>query len=452
MEEVGNKMARGEMILPFVLQAAEVMKDALAVLEPHLAGQNSALRGKIILATVYGDVHDIGKNLVGSILKNQGYNVIDLGKQVAVETIIAAIKKEQPDAVGLSALLVTTSREMQRCVDACSSEGITVPIIIGGAAVNKAYAQRIAVPESGMPYAGGVYYAKDAFDAIRVLDAAKKIDIQESAAPAGSVVVDAGSTVSDAVPEPVTYGEPLVPPFYGTSAVLRWDAQTVLGAVSQERLFKAFWGGGRLSSEEYTKTVEQEFIPAFKKLSEIILDEHLLDARALYAFFPVYTHDDKVFLLDSGNFSTELASFTFPRVARKKNRSIADYLRPEGDVIGVQVVTIGKGLSERAAVYLQKEQHYSLGYYINALGNYLTEQIVERVSVEMRRALMVPPNSGHRYSFGFAGLPGVEAQETLFTLLSVEERLDIVLTPGFQMNPEHSTMGIFIHHPEAEYM
>ena len=157
MEEVGNKMARGEMILPFVLQAAEVMKDALAVLEPHLAGKNAVKRGKIILATVYGDVHDIGKNLVGSILKNQGFEILDLGKQVALETIINAIKREKPDAVGLSALLVTTSREMQRCVEACSREGITVPIIIGGAAVNKAYAQRIAVLENGSSYTGGVF-------------------------------------------------------------------------------------------------------------------------------------------------------------------------------------------------------------------------------------------------------------------------------------------------------
>ena len=296
------------------------------------------------------------------------------------------------------------------------------------------------------------FYAKDAFDAIRVLDAAKKADAQESAAVAGNAEVIKSAAQSDEVPEPVEYGEQLVPPFYGTSAVLRWDGKTLLDAIDRDRLFKAFWGGGKLSADDYSKTKEQEFLPVFTKIYETIINEHLLDARAMYAFFPVYTHNETVCLLDSGNFSTELASFTLPRVARKKNRSLADYLRPEGDLIGVQVVTIGKGISERAAAYLQKDEHYSLGFYLNALGNYLTEQVAERVTVEIRRALMLPPKTGRRFSFGFVGLPGVEAQESLFAILSVEERLDIVLTQGFQMNPEHSTMGIFIHHPHAEYL
>ncbi|MDR0307512.1 MAG: homocysteine S-methyltransferase family protein [Chitinispirillales bacterium] len=170
MSEVGEKMADGEMILPFVLQAAEVMKEAVSILEPHLKEAGSAAKGKIVIATVYGDVHDIGKNLVASILRNQGFEVVDLGKQVAIGTIVEAVKREKPDAVGLSALLVTTSRQMAECVKEFSRLGINVPVIIGGAAVNKEFASRITRLDNGSDYASGVYYARDAFDTSKILN------------------------------------------------------------------------------------------------------------------------------------------------------------------------------------------------------------------------------------------------------------------------------------------
>ena len=170
MSLVGEKMACGEMILPFVLQAAEVMKEAVSILEPHLKEASRAAKGKMVIATVYGDVHDIGKNLVASILRNQGFIVVDLGKQVAIDTIVEAVKREKPDAVGLSALLVTTSRQMAECVKEFSRLGIKVPVIIGGAAVNKEFASRISILDDGSSYAPGVYYCRDAFDASKILD------------------------------------------------------------------------------------------------------------------------------------------------------------------------------------------------------------------------------------------------------------------------------------------
>jgi 5-methyltetrahydrofolate--homocysteine methyltransferase len=180
----------------------------------------------------------------------------------------------------------------------------------------------------------------------------------------------------------------------------------------------------------------------------------LLEAKALYGFFGVYTDRDTVFILDPGDFHTELASFIFPRMPKKsaQNRSIADYFRPEGDVIAIQAVTIGGGIGERAGRLLKEESRYSDGFFLNGIGNYLTEELARRVTVEIQRGLLLPRERGKRYSFGYPGMPGLEEQVKLMHLLGVEDRLDITLTPGFQMQPEHSTIGIFVHHHQAEYL
>lgn len=453
MEEVGRKMAKGEMILPFVLQSAEVMKEALGILGPYLRKNEAVNRGTIILATVYGDVHDIGKNLVGSILKNQGFEIIDLGKQVPLEIIIENVERLRPDAIGLSALLVMTSQEMRRCVEECHRRGYSVPIIIGGAAVNQAFADRIAHIDEQHVYAGGVFYARDAFEAVRILDDVKKNKgISPNTAkpdPAPSAQENIHRDAS--VPPQLDYGELLVPHFYGTSEILQWETKTLLDALDMLHLFKGYWGGGNLSSEDFTKSVEKEFLPAFKRLKNEILNDQLIAGKGMYGFFPVYSKDDMLYLLDPGDFHTEIASFKFPRVARKHNQSLADFFRPESDIIGIQVVTIGKGVGERSRRYISEKNSYSMGFYLNGIGNYLTEQLAEHVTGEIRRGLFLKRDQGKRYSFGYPGLPGVEEQARLFEIMGVEERMGITLTPGFQMEPEHSTMAIFIHHPQARY-
>jgi 5-methyltetrahydrofolate--homocysteine methyltransferase len=452
MALVGEKMDKGEMILPFVLQAAEVMKEALSILEPRLASQNIAQRGTIVLATVYGDVHDIGKNLVATILKNQGYRVVDLGKQVPAVDIVAAVKREKPDALGLSALLVTTSREMPACVAALDKEGISVPVLIGGAAVNRDFAARISQLESGTPYAGGVFYAKDAFGAAKILNEIKK---KAPVLPTGKTAphqVKRGATAAAGVkPAALEFPEIVTPQFFGTSQVLRWDPEALISSIDTARLFKGYFGGGNLDPAAFKENSQKEFGPAFDLLKKDILANNLLDAAGLYGIFPVYTDDTKLFILDPGDYQSSLAEFVLPRVDRHKNRSIADYLRPEGDVIAVQIVSIGKAIDEQCRTYLTKENKYSLGFYLNALANYLTEQLAEKVTAEIRRAFFISADRGRRYSFGYPGLPGVEEQAKLFELLGVEERLGVSLTAGFQMVPEHSTMGIFVHHPDAEY-
>jgi|WetSurMetagenome_2_1015567.scaffolds.fasta_scaffold00234_28 5-methyltetrahydrofolate--homocysteine methyltransferase len=448
MAEVGARMDRGEMILPFVLQAAEVMKEALGILEPRLAGTAGSRRGKIVMATVYGDVHDIGKNLVASILKNQGYEVIDLGKQVPLDAIVEAVKAEKPDAVGLSALLVTTSKEMAACVAELDRLGLVVPVLVGGAAVNRDFARRIATLHGGRAYEGGVYFAKDAFEAARILDGIRK---HGPSRPEASPVDPAPAARPAAAPESVSHPEIVAPQFYGTSQILRWDGEELLAGINTRRLFAGYFGGGNLNKEQFSSASEKEFAPAFESLKKEILSDKLLDASGLYGIFPVFTDDDRLFVLDPSDFHSPLAEFVLPRTGRK-NRSIADYFRPEGDVVGIQIVTIGKGIDDARRRLMDAENRLSLGFYLNGLANFLTELLADKVSAEIRRAMLIAPDRGRRYSFGYPGLPGVDKQERLFEILGVEERLGVTLTSGYQMVPEHSTMGVFVHHPEAEYL
>ncbi|MDR3012024.1 MAG: homocysteine S-methyltransferase family protein [Chitinispirillales bacterium] len=458
MSEVGDKMAAGEMILPFVLQAAEVMKEAVSILEPHLKDGDSAAKGKIVIATVYGDVHDIGKNLVASILRNQGFDVIDLGKQVALDTVVSAVQREKPDIVGLSALLVTTSQEMGKCVKEFARLAIDIPVVIGGAAVNKAFASRISILDDGSRYTGGVHYAKDAFDVVKILD---EVNNKNSASDKKESPLDKKELTSKSAHRPklnsaatrreLKYDYFIEPPFYGTGDILIWDAESLLAAIDNEFLFKAWWGGGKLAPDDYASARKEEFEPVLNRLSAKIVEEALLDARAFYGFFPVISIDEKLVFLDPSDNRTELLSFTFPR-SEKSGMSLADYIRPEGDIIATQAVTIGAKLGDRCRELLLNQDRYSDGYYLNSLGSYLTEALADKASGEIRRALGLPRDGGRRYSFGYRGMPDLTEQARLIEFLGVEERLGITLTEGFQMQPEHSTVAIFVSHPEAEYL
>jgi 5-methyltetrahydrofolate--homocysteine methyltransferase len=452
MSEVGELMAAGKMILPFVLQAAEVMREAVALLEPHLKGVPVRSKGTIVLATVFGDVHDIGKNLVGSILRNQGFEVIDLGKQVGISAIVKAVRERSPDAVGLSALLVTTSREMGECVREFARQGIAVPVIIGGAAVSRDFAARIAKLGDGSVYKGNVHYGRDAFEAAKIIER-----IQQGRGGAGAPVLpQAGIAesrqVSGAVmTEQLEYGESIHPPFYGTGAVLRWEQEDLLDRIDTERLFKSWWGGGKLGQKEYEEAAKKEFAPALKRLHAEIGNGALLEPAGLYGFFPVITDDERIILLDPSDFHSELASFLFPRMPRKNNRSVADYLRPEGDLLAVQAVTAGGKISGRVRDYFSKDDRYSSGFFLNGVGSCLVELLADMVTNEITRGLGLPQDRGRRYSFGYPGMPPVEEQVKLFEIMAITERLGVTLTERYQMVPEHSTLGIYIHHLKAEY-
>ncbi|MDR0331176.1 MAG: homocysteine S-methyltransferase family protein [Chitinispirillales bacterium] len=476
MSEVGELMAAGSMILPFVLQAAEAMREAVAILEPHLkASGGGAVKGKIVIATVYGDVHDIGKNLVASILRNQGFDVIDLGKQVAIETIVEAVRREKPDAVGLSALLVTTSKQMGECVKTFAQLDINTPIIIGGAAVNREFALRIAVLEDGKKFAPGVHYAKDAFDVVKIFDAmdgrsdgkgvlldGQVTAVNDDKKSSGKTIInidDTSKASKTSTPASTTkstrkalkYDYLIEPPFHGTGEILVWDTPALLAAVDREQLFKTRWGGGNLDAGSYASARQEEFGPVFDRLSYEIINESLIDARGFYGFFPVIADGEKISFLDPSDYHTERLTFGFPRSA-KSGLSLADYVRPEGDIVSTQAVTISARIGERCRELLLEHDRYSDGYYLNGLANYLVEAVADKLSAEIRRALGLGKGAGRRYSFGYQGMPSLEDQARLLEFLGVEERLGISLTPGFQMQPEHSTVAIFVHHPDAEYL
>lgn len=248
----------------------------------------------------------------------------------------------------------------------------------------------------------------------------------------------------------ITYPEILTPQFYGTNQVLRWELEPLLAGIDTQRLFKSHFGGGNLKEKDFAVAVTDTFLPAFEQLKKDILAKQLCDAAGLYGIFPVFTHDTSLVLLSPGDFHSQLAEFNMPRQPRAGNRSLADFINPDGDVVGVQVVTLG-GAIDREIVRLGATDKYSQGFFLNAIANYLTEQLAHKASTEIRRACYLATDRGRRYSFGYPGLPGVEEQTKLFEIMSVEERLGITFTPGFQMVPEHSTMGIFVHHPQAEY-
>ena len=241
------------------------------------------------------------------------------------------------------------------------------------------------------------------------------------------------------------------PPFFGTGEVLTWDGHALLENLNRERLFKAWWGGGNLEESAYADAQKEEFTPAFNRLSGEIVKDALVEPRGFYGFFPVITESEKLTILDPCDYHTELAAFTFPRM-EKSGVSLADYIRPQGDILSVQAVTIGALISARSRDFLQNQGRYSDGFYLNGIANFLVEIIADKVSAEIRRALGLSRDAGRRYSFGYPGMPGLEEQKRLLELMGVEERLSITLTEGFQMEPEHSTAAIFVHHPQAQYL
>jgi len=344
---------------------------------------------------------------------------------------------------------------MALCVELFDKEHIDIPILIGGAAVNKEFASRISVLEGNRTYKGGVFYAKDAFEASKILD---EINLRKQSNGSDNFETGKNSTKNEQFAannesgcDPLEYGPHIEPPFWGTSEVLIWDAEALLNKLNTERLFKAWWGGGKLNDTEYAHARETQFEVAFAQLKEEILTKGLIDARGFYGYFPVITIEEKMIIINPDDFHSELAVFHFPRMPKSK-RSIADFLCADGDLLGVQIVTIGAKLGQRCREYFKNEDKYSYGFFLNALGNMIVEELAEKVTVEMRRGLGLENASGKRYSFGYPALPTLEAQKQLFDIMVVEDRLGITLTEGFQMEPEHSTLGIFVHHPKAEFL
>ena len=472
MKEVGDKFGAGELILPFVLQSAEAMKRAVKHLEQFLDRQEGYTKGKVVLATVYGDVHDIGKSLVNTILANNGYTVYDLGKQVPVNTIIEKAIEVGADAIGLSALLVSTSKQMPLCVQELDRRGLTIPVLIGGAAINRRFGRRAMFVDGQRAYEPGVFYCKDAFEGLETMDRLQ--DPDQRAAITQRLLDDARNDVflNTNVGKDIRAGETggersavrtdvAVPqaPFFGTRVLHDIPLGEVFALLDLDELYRLQWGG-RGSGESYDSIVRDEFEPARRRLEAEAARDGWLKPQAVYSYFPAQSDSNAIIVYDPAAFESdgaarrEIARFEFPRQAGRERLCLADYVRPVGsgdvDVIGLQVVTVGNAASERFET-LQAAGEYSEAFLVHGIAVEAAEAVAQWMHARIRSELALAAEQGKRYSWGYGACPDLDDHGQVFKLLPVEQALGMTLTSAFQLVPEQSTAALVLHHPECKY-
>ena len=469
MKEVGDKFGAGELILPFVLQSAEVMKRAVAQLENYLDRIEGHTKGKVVIATVFGDVHDIGKSLVNTILTNNGYTVIDLGKQVPVDTIINAAVENEADAIGLSALLVSTSKQMPTCVQELHQRGLEFPVLIGGAAINRDFGRRILYPhgkESDEVYEPGVFYCKDAFQGLDTMDALVEEEARGALVAKGRdearklrekvVVVDDGPSVDDdSVRSAFRTDVPVPePPFWGAREI-PVDLDDVYPYLDRHVLFKLHWGGRGKKGEDWRRIVEghdgeEGFAP---RLERMWREQDYLRPRAKIGYFPAASEGNELIVFDPEDPERELERLRFPRQPRHDRICLADLYRPldsgERDVVVLQAVTAGDEVTELMA-QLEKDGEFAEQLYTHGLGVQTAEGMAEWLHAEARRGLGIDLDQGRRYSWGYPACPDQSEHEKVWRLLGLEE-IGMTLSGGYAVMPEQSTVAIIAHHPQAVY-
>jgi 5-methyltetrahydrofolate--homocysteine methyltransferase len=471
MKEVGDKFGAGELILPFVLQSAEVMKKAVKHLEQFLERAEGYTKGRVVLATVYGDVHDIGKSLVNTILSNNGYTVYDLGKQVPVNTIVDKAIEVNADAIGLSALLVSTSKQMPLCVQELDRRGLDLPVLIGGAAINRRFGRRALLVEGDRAYAPGVFYCKDAFEGLETMDHLQDADrrdafvakLHEDARNDKFLHTNVGKDTSAGTAggkrSDVNADNPVPSaPFVGTRTLTDIPLDEVFALLDLDELYRLQWGG-RGSGPEYEKMVREEFEPTLKRLKESAKCDAWLQPRATYGFFPAQSDGNDLIIYDPDAYAKdgttrELARFHFPRQEGRERLCIADYFRSvdsaDVDVVAFQIVTVGDIATERFQS-LQNANEYTEAFYVHGLAVETAEAVAEWMHRKMRHDLGVPAGQGKRYSWGYGACPDLEDHAQLFKILPAERELGMQLTSAFQLIPEQSTAAIIVHHPQAKY-
>jgi len=470
MKEVGDKFGAGELILPFVLQSAEVMKKAVKHLEQFLEKAEGYTKGKVVLATVYGDVHDIGKSLVNTILSNNGYTVFDLGKQVPVNTILDKAVEVGADAIGLSALLVSTSKQMPLCVQELDKRGMKVPVLIGGAAINRRFGRRALFVEGERPYDSGVFYCKDAFEGLETMDVLQDPDKREqfvvknlddarndvflrTTVGKDIAVGDAGGERSDvAANNPVPR-----PPFWGTRVLRDVPLEEVFELLDLDELYRLQWGA-RGSGDQYKATVKNEFEPTLERLKKDALQNGWIKPEVVYGYFPAQSQGNNVIIYDPAAYSSdggslrEIARFHFPRMVGRERLCLADYIRSvdsgEVDVVPLQVVTVGTEATKRFDD-LQGRHEYTEAFYSHGLSVESAEAVAEWAHRRIKKEMGI--DSGKRYSWGYGACPDLDDHTIVFKLLPAKEALGMDLTEAFQLMPEQSTAAVIIHHPEAKY-
>jgi 5-methyltetrahydrofolate--homocysteine methyltransferase len=494
MKEVGDKFGAGELILPFVLQSAEVMKRCVAFLEPHLPKTEGYAKGKVVLATVFGDVHDIGKNLVNIILSNNGYTVHDLGKQVPLNRILDAAAEVGADAIGLSALLVSTSKQMQLCVQELDKRGLSYPLIIGGAAINRNYGRRISFVEGERQYAPGVFYARDAFEGLEIMDHLSRSEeraafterikqdafqiFEREAKIEAALKRAARSPLPQAGDSPLPLGEGQgegAPPALRRppSAVRRLPAEAIprlpdadphvlshvpveviIRYFDKKSLFRLSWGAKSVHGADFERLEREELIPRLKRMAKEAGARGYLRPRAVYRYFPCQSHNEALILYDPAQPGRELCRFEFPRQPDRDHLCLADYFAPVDsglcDTVALQVVTVGSGATDYYE-QLNAAGEFAEALYVHGFAVQSAEALAEYTHRRIRKELGLKIGQGKRYSWGYPACPDLADHEKVLRLLPARETIGVGLTEGYQLLPEQSTAALVVHHPQAVY-
>jgi 5-methyltetrahydrofolate--homocysteine methyltransferase len=474
MKIVGELFGKGEMQLPFVLQSAEVMKTAVAILEPFMEKTGDEGRGTMLLATVKGDVHDIGKNLVDIILTNNGYRVVNIGIKQTINQIIDGAIESNADAIGMSGLLVKSTVIMKENLQEITARGLDQkwPIVLGGAALTRAYVEQ----DLAALFPGEVRYARDAFEGLRLMDSIMAVKRGEpgAALPALRERKVANTRIkSEVLPVDTRRSDVAVdidipvPPFFGSRVVKGIQLSDYAGMLDERALFVGQWGlkGNR---GEYENMVEAEGRPRLRSLLNEVQSSGWLNAAVVYGYFPCYSEGNDLVILhhEGDKKGQERTRFTFPRQTRDRRLCISDFFasRDSGktDVVAFHVVTMGSTVSE-AAAKLFAANNYREYLELHGLSVQLTESLAEHWHARIREELSVKSEDsadlqgildqgyrGSRYSFGYPACPDLEQQVQLCELLD-PVRIGVELSEEFQLHPEQSTSAIIVHHPEAKY-
>ncbi len=473
MKVVGELFGKGEMQLPFVLQSAEVMKSAVAILEPHMEKSDDAGRGSILLATVKGDVHDIGKNLVDIILSNNGYTTVNIGIKQTINQIVDAATENDVDVIGLSGLLVKSTVIMKENLEELTSRGLDQrwPVILGGAALTRSFVE----DDLASLFPGTVRYAKDAFEGLHLMDAmigmkrgepgATLPPLRERRTPNTRLnkLANTDTTRSD-----ISQMNSLPnPPFLGSRVVKGIALADYLGMLDERALFVGQWGlkGNR---GEYEKMVEEEGRPRLRSLLNDVASKGWLNAAVVYGYFPCYSEGNDLVILhhEGESKGLERMRLTFPRQSRDRRLCLSDFFRSkesgEIDTVAFTVVTMGQSVSD-AITKLFEANNYREYLELHGLSVQLTEALAEHWHARIRSEIGFSSEDspdlaeildqgyrGSRYSFGYPACPDLEQQRELCELLE-PERIGVLLSEEFQLHPEQSTSAIIVHHPEAKY-
>jgi 5-methyltetrahydrofolate--homocysteine methyltransferase len=449
MKEVGDRFGAGELILPFVLKSAECMKSAVSELEKYLVKKQGVSKGKIVLCTVYGDVHDIGKNLVKTIFSNNGYTVYDLGKQVPIQQIVDKIKEARADAVGLSALLVSTSKQMQYFIEKAKELDMNIPTLCGGAAINSNYINRIAKAEE--VYKSGVFYCKTAFDGLNIMnklrsperdkfiqewnDRINKFDEKKTI----GIKSDLETIISKIKPVSLPTVPHIGTPIKLTASEINLDE--VWQYLNKKSLFVLSWGiRGKTASKMIGDP--EVLLSEWKKK---VIDESLFSPSVIYSYFKCRNQGNK--LVVESERQGEVV-FEFPRSSKPKRLCITDYFGKQ-DIVAFQVVSVGQKTVSKIEE-LNSNNDYTDAYYLHGLAVETAEALAEWVHNRIRRELNIDKNRGLRYSWGYPSCPDTMQHYLVWKLID-PTTCGINLTSAGQITPEYSTAAIVVHHPEAEY-